>query len=180
MTHAFLALAALALLVVIGLQDYLVPSLRNATISSGLTGRYHVLLDVAYVPLAASMFTSFGGHLVMQILAAIAGLALVGVAATNTAWRFFDRVTDGQHSLWHSRLTITVFASALLLQVAGDHGHRWLLTLLNLALPAAAYVYFATEKTDIEGIVIAASPAAEKLYVAGLCVWLFAWSLPDF
>ena len=175
MTHAFLALAALVLLIVIALQDYLVPSLRNATISSGLTGRYHVLLDVAYVPLAASMFTSFGGHWVMQILAGISGAALLGVAATNTAWRFFDKLTDGQHALWHSRLTIVVFASALLLEVAGDRGGRWWLMLLNLALPAAAYWYFTTEKTDIEGIVVAASPAAEKLYVAGLCLWLMAW-----
>lgn len=175
MTHAFLALAALVLLIVIALQDYLVPSLRNATISSGLTGRYHVLLDVVYVPLAASMFMSFRGHLVMEILGGIAGLALVGVAATNTAWRFFDKLTDGQHSLWHTRLTLTVFVSALLLQIPGDQDGRWILTLLNLALPAAAYVYFATENTDIEGIVVAASPAAEKLYVAGLCLWLMVW-----
>lgn len=177
MMHAFLALACLIVLIVIALQDYFVPSLRNATISSGLTGRYHVLLDVAYVPLAASMFTSFSGHLSMQILGGIAGIALLGVAATNTAWRFFDKLTDGQHSIWHTRLTITVFVSALLLQPPGDGHGRWMLTLLNLALPAAAYAYFATEKTGIDGIIIAASPAAEKLYVAGLCLWLIAWAL---
>lgn len=175
MTHAYLAIACIAVLLVIALQDYLVPSLRNATVSSGLTGRYHVALDAVFLVLALVMFTSFRGHWLMEVLAAIAGLALVGVAATNTAWRFFDKLTDGEHSLWHTRLTITVFVSALLLQVAGDHGARWWLTALNLALPAAAYVYFATEKTDIEGIVVAASPAAEKLYVAGLCLWLIAW-----
>lgn len=175
MTH-FLAFAAILLLAAIALQDFLVPSLRNATISSGLTGRYHVLLDVAYVPLAVAMFTSFYGRLAMQILGGVAGALLIGVAATNTAWRFFDRITDGQHARWHSRLTIALFVTAILLQIPGDGHGRWMLTVLNLALPAAAYAYFALLwPTRVDGVLVAASPAAEKLYVAGLCIWLMAW-----
>lgn len=175
MTHAFLALACLVLLGVIALQDYFVPSLRNETISSGLTGRYHVLLDVAYLPLAAAMLLSFRGHWLMEILAGTAAIALLGVAATNTAWRFFDQLTDGQHSLWHTRITIVVFGSALLLQVAGDQGGRWGLTLLNVAVPAIAYEYFSRRKAPLGGMVVAPGPAAEKLFVAGLCLWLITW-----
>ena len=177
MTHAFLALACLALLAVIALQDYFYAPLRNETISAGLTGPYHVLLDIAYVPLAASMFTSFGGHWLMEVLGGVAAIALLGVAATNTAWRFFDKLTDGQHSLWHSRLTLVVFVTALLLQIPGDRGALWLLTALNVAIPGLCYAYFHFRKTNVDGTVIAASPAAEKLFVLGLSVWLIAWAL---
>lgn len=170
-----LALSCLALLLVIATQDYLYKPLRNETISAGLTGPYHVLLDVSYVPLSAALVLSFHG--LMAVFASIAAVALLLVAATNTAWRFFDALTDGQHSLWHSRFTLVVFASALALQVAGDHGHWWALTGINVLVPAAAYAYFHFKKTDIDGVDIAASPAAEKLYVAGLCVWLIVWSL---
>lgn len=168
MIQVFLAAAALALLVIIALQDYLVPSLRNATISSGLTGRYHVLLDVIYVVLAVALVMAFTAHVGREVLAAVSAIALVLTAATNTAWRWFDKLTDGQHSKLHSIFTLIVFVSALLLEIVSG-GYWWL---LNVALPAAAYFYFTTEKTDIEGIVVAASPAAEKLYVAGLCIWL--------
>lgn len=175
MSHAFLALACLLLLGVIAAQDYLVPALRNETISAGLTGPDHVLLDAAYVPLAVALLLAFDGW--MELFAAIAAVSLVAVAATNTAWRFFDSLTDGEHALWHSRFTLAVFTSALALQLAGDHGWLWWLTALNVAIPVVAYAFFRFEKTNIDGTVISASPAAEKLYVAGLCIWLIAWAL---
>jgi hypothetical protein len=179
-SHVFLALACLVLLGVIAAQDYLVPALRNQTISAGLTGPYHALLDASYVPLAAALFLAFRSHALMELFAVIAAIALLLVAATNTAWRFFNALTDGQHSLWHSRFTLVVFTSALALQLAGDHGWRWWLTGANVAIPAAAYAYFRFRPTPIKVMSIAplhASPAAEKLFVTGLCVWLIAWAL---
>jgi hypothetical protein len=176
MPHLFLALASLALLGVIAAQDWLYAPLRNETISSGLTGPYHVLLDASYVPLSIAVVIRFIGHPLMEVLAIIAAIALLFVAATNTAWRFFDSLTDGEHSLWHTRFTIVVFVSVLLLEAAGDHGWRWALTAANVAIPAAAYLYFRERKSPVDGTVVQPSPAAEKLYVLGLCIWLIAWS----
>lgn len=177
MPHALLALSCLALLLVIAAQDWLYKPLRNETISAGLTGRYHVALDAAYVPLAAALCLNFDGHPLMRVFAIISAVALILVAATNTAWRWFDLLTDGAHSTWHSRFTLTVFTSALALQVIGDHGWRWWLTMANVAIPGACYAYFHYRATIIEGVSVAASPAAEKLYVFGLCLWLIAWAI---
>lgn len=173
--HLFLALACLALLLVIATQDYLVPGLRNSTISAGLTGPYHVLLDAAYVPLAAALLLAFHGW--MELFAVIAAVALLLVAATNTAWRWFDLITDGGHAKLHSIFTLVVFAAALALQFVGDHGWRWGLTIANVVVPAFCYAYFHVRTVTIRGVTIQASPAAEKLYVAGLCLWLIVWAL---
>jgi hypothetical protein len=164
-----LALTAAALLCVIATQDWLVPSLRNATISSGLTGPYHVMLDVAYVPLAAALLFAVQGSLATHVFADIAALALLLVAATNTAWRWFDALTDGGHAKWHSRFTLIVFLSAIAMQCAADHGGWWTWTLWNALLPAGIYFYFLPGNRVIDGVAIAASPAAEKAFVALLC-----------
>ncbi|MGI0134447.1 MAG: hypothetical protein ACREBW_05770 [Candidatus Micrarchaeaceae archaeon] len=170
--HIFLALACLGLLLVIAAQDWLYKPLRNDTISAGLTGPYHVMLDAAYVPVAAALCLAFHGHLLMQILAVISAIALLLVATTNTAGKWVDSVTGGKHSLWHSRFTLVVFVAAFVLQVVGDHGRLWVLTGLNVVVPGIAYAYFHFRKRTVDGVVVAASPAAEKLYVLGLCIWL--------
>lgn len=175
--HIFLALACAALLGTIAAQDYLYKPLRNETISAGLSGPYHWYLDASYVPLAAALCIAFRGHPWMTLFAVIAAVALILVAVTNTFSTFVDKLTKGQHSLWHSRFTIVVFVAALLLQIAGDSDWRWILTALNVIIPGACYLYFHLESTDIDGVVIQASPAAEKLYVTGLCIWLIAWVL---
>lgn len=177
--HVFLALSCLALLGVIAAQDWLYIPLRNETISSGLTGPFHWWLDAAYVPLSVAVAMNFHGlpgaiGAVQGALAIIAALSLLLVAATNTAWRFFDGITDGQHSLWHSRFTEIVFASVIALEVVSDHGWRWGMTALNVAIPVAAYLYFRYRPTTIKGVTIAASPAAEKLLVLGMTLWLIA------
>lgn len=177
MTHAFLALSCLALLIVIAAQDWLYAPLRNETISAGLTGPYHWWLDISYLVLAVALVGSFTAHPLMEVLAVVSAVALLLVASTNTFWRWWDRETLGNHSLWHSRFTVAVFASALLLQLAGDHGWLWGLTVLTVALPAGVYGYFHLERTDIEGTVVAGSPAAEKIFVMLLSVWLIAWAI---
>lgn len=134
-----------------------------------------MLLDASYVPLAAALCLAFAGW--MEVFAVISALALLLVAATNTAWRFFDLLTDGAHATWHSRFTLVVFTSALALQLAGDHGWRWGLTVANVAIPGACYAYFHYRATIIDGVSVAASPAAEKLFVTGLCIWLIVWTL---
>lgn len=173
--NVFLALSCVALLCVIAAQDFWYPPLRNETISAGLTGPYHVLLDASYVPLAAALCLPFHGW--MAVFGYISALALLLVAATNTAWRWFDALTHGQHALWHSRFTLIVFCSAIALQVAGDHGWFWAMTAANVLIPGICYGYFHFEKTDIDGVTISASPAAEKLFVLGLCIWLIVWAL---
>ncbi|MDE2097477.1 MAG: hypothetical protein KGL39_09550 [Patescibacteria group bacterium] len=178
--HWFLALACLTLLLVIAAQDYLYAPLRNKTISAGLTGPYHALLDASYVPLAVSLGWAFWNGTEWQAtLAFFAGTALLFVAATNTAWRFFDSITHGKHAMVHSDLTLIVFTSAIALQVVTDiHWHPgWWITALNVGLPGLAYAYFRYERTDIDGTVVSSSPAAEKLFVLGLCIWLIVWAL---
>lgn len=175
--NLLLLLSCIALLLIIAAQDLWYAPLRNETISAGLTGPYHVLLDAAYVPLAYALCTSFGGHPAMMLFGVISGLALIAVAVTNTAWRLVDRFTDGKHALWHSRLTLVVFVAAIALQVSGDHQGFWILTALNILVPGACYLYFHLKPTIIGGVAVAASPAAEKLYVFFLCLWLVIYSL---
>lgn len=177
MPHIYLVLSCLALLGVIAAQDWLYAPLRNETISAGLTGPYHWWLDAAYVPVSLSVALSFAGHPWMEVLGVIAAISLLLVAATNTFHVFVDKITKGQHALWHSRFTLVVFCSVLLLEVLGDHGWRWWLTALNVAIPAACYGYFHFIGADVDGTEIAASPAAEKLYVLGLSIWLIVWTL---
>lgn len=177
MNHVFLTLACVGLLATIAAQDWLYPALRNETISSGLTGPFHAALDAAYVPVALAVALGFLAHPLMEILAVIAAGALILVAVTNTAWVWVDKVTKGQHALWHSRSTIVVFASVLALEVVGDHGAFWWLTLANVLVPGAIYAWFRYRPTSIGGVVVAASPAAEKCFVLGLTVWLITWAL---
>jgi hypothetical protein len=93
---------------------------------------------------------------------------------TNTAHGWVDSITNGQHALWHSRFTILVFVSVLALEVVGDQGWRWWITAANVLVPVAIYAWFRFRPTIIGGVEIAASPAAEKAYVLGLCIWLIA------
>lgn len=168
LAHVFLALACLALLGAIGVQNYLVPALRNETISSGLTGPYHWWLDGTYLVLAVALVMGFRDRPLPLALASIAGLALILTAATNTFHAFVDRITDGQHSLWHSRFTTVVFASALALEVAVNRSGPvalWGMTGFGLAAPGS--IYGLTRRSDY----------AEKLAVLGICCWLITWAL---
>lgn len=172
--HVALALAALALPIIIAWQDYLVPALRNNTISAGLYQKMADwrLLDLSYVALSASLVSAFI-HVGFwsASLAVIAGLSLLIVGASNSFSTWFDR-KFGDHSVVHSSATIAVFVSAFALQLVNDHGWLWLVSGLTAAFPLAAYLFFTYRPTVIKGIQIAPSPAAEKLFVAWLCIWL--------
>ena len=165
--HIMLALAALALVGVVAAQDYLYAPLRQETISSGLTGPYHWWLDASYLVLAVALWLAFRAHPVSEWLAVIAGVALIFTAATNTFAGAVDRLTGGQHSLWHSRFTTLVFLSALGLEVsANGHSARlWTITAANVAAPAVVYVL--SERSDY----------TEKVGVLLICLWLVAWAL---
>lgn len=171
-----LILSCIALLLTIAAQDFWYAPLRNETVSSGLTGPYHVLLDASYVPLSAVLCFYFTGHPWSMFFAIVAAVSLLVVAASNTAWRWFDALTDGAHSVVHSTATLVVFVSALMLQVVNDHGPFWWLSVANVLVPGACYGYFHYKTTVIKGVTIAASPAAEKLYITGLCAWLIVWA----
>jgi hypothetical protein len=147
----------------IAAQNYLVPALRQETISSGLTGPLHGALDASYVILAAALVLGFTG--LMEWVAIVAALALVLTAATNTFGTWVDKVTGGKHALWHSRFTIVVFSSALALEALGNTHALWAVTGLGIAAPAV--IYALTERSDY----------AEKLAVLGISVWLIAWAL---
>lgn len=172
-----LGLAAAALLCVIATQNWLVPSLRNATISAGLTGPYHVMLDAAYVPLSLALLFAVPGSLAVHLFAGIAAVALLLVAATNTAWRWFDALTDGGHARLHSIMTLVVFASATAMQCAQNHGGWWAWTIGNVLVPLGVYVVFHVDHVDIDGVIVEASPAAEKAFVALLCIRLMLWAI---
>lgn len=165
MSHAFLALASLALVGMIGTQNYLVPSLRQETISAGLTGPLHWWLDGSYLALAVALILGTAGHPLMQVIATVSALALILTAVTNTFGAFVDRITGGKHSLWHSRFTTVVFVSALALEGVGNHGELWGLTAVGIAAPAT--IYALTTRSDY----------AEKLAVLGICIWLIAWAM---
>ena len=166
MRYAFLVLAALALLGMIGAQDYLVPRLRNKPISTGLYGNpYKWYLDGAFVLLALALGIATAGRGAIGVVGCIAGVALVLVAATDTFHAFVDRITGGKHELWHLTFTGVTFAAGLLLECLGDHGWLWGATAVNVALPTG--LYFGTRRMDF----------VEKAAVLVLCVWLITWAL---
>lgn len=174
MNKLILALAAIALLGVVAAQDELIPALRNKTISSGLTGPYHWYLDASYLVLAIAIMLSMRGW--MAVWGTIAALALIATAFTNTCGDLIDRIYGGGvHSIWHTCATIVVFVTALLMELSS--GRLVWLAVIAVVAAAVCYAWFETFPTDISGVTVAASPAAEKLYVAGLCLWLFLWAL---
>ncbi|HXS14468.1 MAG TPA: hypothetical protein VN734_17345 [Acidobacteriaceae bacterium] len=171
--HLALALAALALPIVIAWQDFLVPSLRNNTISAGLYQKMADwrVLDLSYVALSTSLVLAFAGTGFWSTgLAVIAALSLLVVGASNSFSDFFDKFVD--HSVVHSSATISVFISAFALQLVNDHGWLWAVSGLTAAFPLAAYLFFTYRPTVIQGVTVAPSPAAEKLFVSWLCCWL--------
>lgn len=165
MSAYLLALAATGLLAVIAWMDYKYPPLRSETISAGLTGPYHRWLDAAYVVLAAALIWRADTHAWAEIVAIITGLALIATAVTNTFHAWVDKLSGGNHSLWHSRFTTVVFVGGLLFEMMGNHGALWWLTGANVAIPLG--VYLASRRSDY----------AEKAAVALMCFWLVVWSL---
>lgn len=167
MDRIFLALAALALLGAIAAQDWLVPTLRNETVSSGLDGPKHGLLDAAYLVLAVALVLGFRAHPLTEAFAIITAIALVLSGVANTAWRWTDRVTGGKHELWHLRFTIVIFAAAAAVEVTADvgRGALWAVSAAGALVPAA--VWGLTQRTDY----------AEKVGVLLLCFWLIVWAL---
>lgn len=163
--HLFLALASLAIVAVVAVQDYFVPSLRQESISAGLTGPYHWYLDASYLVLSSALVIAFE-KTPGAWLATISASALILTAATNTFGTWVDTFTEGQHALWHSRFTAVVFLSALALECVMNHGaFMWSLTAANVLAPLVVYALSGN------------SPYTEKIGVLVLCTWLVAWSL---
>ena len=167
----FLILASILLLVIIAVQNYLYPPLRQETISDGLFGPYHWWLDGAYVILAVALCYTFAGW--SEVLASVAAASLMVTAVSNTFSTWVDRVTGGLHVKIHSIFTIILFLSMLGLQAVENHGSQWIWTAVNLAAPAIVYLITSKDKS----LNIAPLPAAEKMFVLFLCVWLIGWSL---
>jgi len=161
MTHLYLAFACLVLLAVVAVQDYLVPALRQETISSGLTGHYHVALDAAFVVLAVALVLAFRGHGIASLLAdgAAAFLILTGATGTLTA-----HIPQGER--WHTICTAVTFVLAIMLQfVSNDHnGALWVITLGGMLFPIATHY------------LVPNPSVTEKVGVTQLCLWLIAWS----
>lgn len=119
--HLWLALAALAIVAVVIVQDHLVPALQSKSISSGLTGPYHWYLDGAFVALAVALALAFrGSALLQQILASGAAFFLVLTGASGTWTDWLDQRTNGQGEKIHAACTAVTFVLALGLQVASD------------------------------------------------------------
>lgn len=164
--HLFLALAALAVVAVVAVQDYKVVALRQESISAGLTGPYHWYLDASYVVLAVALVLAFKGAGVAFVLATTSAIALILTAVTNTFGTFVDTLTKGQHAVWHARFTAVVFLAALALECVANHGPVfWTLTVVNVAAPGVVYLLSGD------------SPYTEKVGVLVLCMWLVGWSL---
>lgn len=172
----FLICASVLLLVVIAVQNYLYPPLRQETISDGLYGPYHWWLDGAYVMLSIALGCAFYGKGLGEVFASIAALSLMVTAVSNTFSTWVDRVTGGLHSKIHTIFTGVMFLSMLGLQAVENRGSMWILSVAGLAVPAILYIMASNNKAH--GIVdIAPGPAAEKTAVAFLCAWLIVWSM---
>jgi hypothetical protein len=163
--HFFLALAALGIVAVVAVQDYLVLPLRQESISAGLTGPYHWYLDTSYLILAVALTLAFRGTNGAWP-AWVSSVALILTAITNTFGNEVDVLTGGRHARLHSLFTGVVFLSAFALELVMSHGAAlWALTATNVAAPACIYLLSGN------------SPYTEKIGVLVLCFWLVSWSL---
>lgn len=169
----FLALAALFLLGVIAVQDYLVPVLRNETISEGLTGPYHWYLDGAFVILAAALSAAFFGHGIAQWLALATSVDLLLVASTKTFAGWVNKLTNNKASMLHSLITVVMLLTVLGLESTQSHGWMWALTGASLLLPTGVALFF--NKFKSFGVDILT--AAEKAIVVMMCVWFIVWAV---
>jgi hypothetical protein len=173
-TIMFLIIAAILLLIVIVVQDYLYPPLREETISDGLYGPYHWYLDAAYVVLATALVMAFDGEWIADVAAG----ALMVTAITNTFSGWVDKIKAGLHTTLHTWFSILMYISMLGLEAthnnsSGMSSGMWWLSGLGIVFPVAIYGLFQVDKS----LKIAAGPAAEKMAVLSLCVWLIVWSL---
>jgi len=161
----FLAAAALLLLVVIAVQNYLYPPLRQETISDGLYGPYHWLLDGAYVVLGTALVMAFKGKGLSELLAWIAASGLAITAVSNTFSGFVDKLTKGKHSQIHTWATV-----AMLLTMLGLEGHvsGWKWVAANAAIPAVVGLAAKLSKKVVPGA------AAEKAGIVVLCAWMIS------
>ena len=166
MSHIAVALAALAVVAVIILQDVVYAPFRTQTVSQGLNGPDHVALDAAFGLLAAALvWVAWGRSL--EATAIVAAVGLVGISVTNTAWRWVDSLVGrlGGHEPVHLAFTVVVFVGAGAFEVVGDHGALGWLSGANLLAPLI--VWALTKKQDV----------TEKVGVGLLCYWLFAWAV---
>lgn len=164
----FLSIAAVILLIVIGVQNYLYPPLREETISDGLYGPYHWLLDGAYVILATALIYTFWDKGIASYLSWFAALCLMITAVSNTFSTWVDKVTMGKHANIHTWATIVMLLTMLSLEYITSGG-KWLAW--NIAVPAivagiADFLWF-IKKPSVQ-----VGPAAEKAGIVVLCIWL--------
>lgn len=160
--HLLLPLACLTLLAVIAVQDYLVPLLRQKSISSGLTGPYDGWLLAAFAFLSVALVIAFGkAPLIPRALADGAAFFLI---LTGASGRFTDQIPNGE--IWHTRLTAVTFVLAILLQLVTNGYNPILWTLTLGGIGSALITHF----------LVANASVTEKIGVAGLCFWLIAWS----
>lgn len=162
----FLALAALLLLVVIAAQNYLYPPLRQETISDGLYGPYHWLLDGAYVVLATALVHAFLGKGFAEVLAFVAAGCLMVTAITNTFSTWVDSFKKGIHTNLHTWFTVGMFLTMLTLE-GTQSGWKWLAA--NIGLPVVVFGALKVLKSKL-----LPGPAAEKTAVLVLCSWLMS------
>lgn len=168
--HVFLAVAAILMLVAIAVQDYLYPPLRQQTISEGLTGPYHVVLDSGYAILAAAIALAFRPeNIPADILGFTASAMLVVTAVANTGHAFVDKISGGNHDKIHTYGTVVLFLAVFALEVI--YGWPWLVA--NLAFPAFIYgLSLALPQAKVSG-----GAAAEKAAVLVMCAWLTWWAV---
>lgn len=163
--HLLLAVGALSILVVVVAQDILVRKLQQESISSGLTGPYHWVLDGAFLLLAVALYLAFqhGTDWQKWLSAGSAvSLVLTGISGTWTTW--LNKYTNGEKV--HVIFTALTFSLALALQVVSNHDvGMWGMTVWGVL--AAGVTHY----------LVANASVTEKIGVLGLCGWLVAWAL---
>lgn len=162
-SHLLLALAALALLFVVALQDILRPALAHESISTGLSGPMDGLLLGAFALLSGALVYAFNDTTVLQSL--LAGAAAIGLVVTGlTGWLTTELGPNGER--YHVISTAITFSLAVALQLVTNHTPLlWGITVGGAAAAIATH------------FLVANPSVTEKVGVTGLCGWLIAWAL---
>lgn len=161
--HVLLAVAALAIVGVVAVQDHVVPALKGASISSGLTGPTHWWLDASFALLALALALAFRfGTDAQRVLSATAALGLILTGASGTWTALLGPSGERIHAI----CTGVTFALAIALQcVSNASPGMWGITVWGAAAALVTH------------LLVPNASVTEKIGVLGLCGWLVAWAL---
>jgi len=146
------------------LIEYLRPKLRSRPISSGLTGRYHLYLDVGFAAMALAFF--WGAYITTGIVSIVAVVVAIGVLGAMGSRSFWWGAQYANHL--HIASSATAFIGALIFEFLLSARIHYLWP-LAIAYPLIVFAVWWKARLD--------TPLQEKTAALMICLFLLVWGL---